>query len=149
MSKEELIEHARAIKEYCMEECQDCKECPFYHNDLCRNSYPGKWELPKAKGIEKMTIDEALEELNKLAIPRDGEQNRLADAFDMAVKALENQMPKKIRYDYDGYPDGSLVWENAICPNCGFYRSDCHDTWEMPFCPECGQKLDWSKEENK
>ena len=36
-----------------------------------------------------MTIDEALEELDTLIIPRDGVQDRLADAFEMAVEALK------------------------------------------------------------
>lgn len=36
-----------------------------------------------------MTIGEALEELDTLLIPRDGEQDRLADAFEMAVEALK------------------------------------------------------------
>lgn len=38
-----------------------------------------------------MTIYEALEELDTLLIPRDGEQDRLADAYDMAVNALRHK----------------------------------------------------------
>ena len=38
-----------------------------------------------------MTREEALEELDLLIIPRDGEQDKLADAFDMAIKALEQE----------------------------------------------------------
>ena len=36
-----------------------------------------------------MTIDEALEEMNTLFIPRDGIQDKLADAYDMAIASLE------------------------------------------------------------
>ena len=38
-----------------------------------------------------MTREEALEELDSLIIPRDGEQDKLADAFEMAIKALEQE----------------------------------------------------------
>lgn len=38
-----------------------------------------------------MTREEALEELDSLLIPRDGEQDKLADAFEMAIKALSQQ----------------------------------------------------------
>lgn len=49
-----------------------------------------------------MTIDEALEELDTLLIPRDGEQDRLADAYDMAVNALRHKRAcvNKIRLVY-------------------------------------------------
>lgn len=36
-----------------------------------------------------MTIDEAIEELGTLYVPRDGEQDRLADAQEMAIRSLE------------------------------------------------------------
>lgn len=49
-----------------------------------------------------MTIDEALEWLDTLLIPRDGEQDRLADAYDMAVNALKHKRAciNKIREVY-------------------------------------------------
>lgn len=49
-----------------------------------------------------MTIDEALEELDTLLIPRDGEQDRLADAYGMAVNALRHKRAciNKIREVY-------------------------------------------------
>lgn len=131
--------------DYC-KSASNCGTCPFIFSDgECglERGYgcaPFEWDLPEKKVAEEMTPEEALEALNTLIIPRDGEQDRLADALEVAVKALESQIPKKIGYDY------ILAWEMAICPNCGFYRSNCHATWEMPFCPECGQKLDWNKE---
>ena len=36
-----------------------------------------------------MTLDEAIEELGTLFVPRDGEQDRLADAQEMAIRSLE------------------------------------------------------------
>ena len=38
-----------------------------------------------------MTKEEALEELDTLFIPRDGEQDRLADALEMAIEALKQE----------------------------------------------------------
>ena len=52
-------------------------------------------------------------------------------AFNMAIKALEKQIPKKVV---------AGAW--CKCPSCGeLFASD----WK--FCFECGQKLDWTVEE--
>lgn len=56
MSKEELIEHARAIKDFCMKQCHDCKDCPFVfveEGNVCMcmltdmDDYPTRWDLPE------------------------------------------------------------------------------------------------------
>ena len=64
-----------------------------------------------------------------------------SEAFDMAIEALEKQIPKKPVYYIFGkekYPK---------CPCCG-------DGWNMNeygngmvHCWECGQAIDWSGEE--
>lgn len=54
MSKEELIEHAGAIKDFCMKQCHDCKDCPFVDDHEegigCKltdiDDYPTRWDLP-------------------------------------------------------------------------------------------------------
>jgi hypothetical protein len=51
-----------------------------------------------------MTIDEALEEMNTLFIPRDGIQDKLADAYDMSIASLEAW--KKIKQEIDEQYDG-------------------------------------------
>ena len=61
----------------------------------------------------------------------------LCEALDMAVDALEKQMPKrplKKRIVNDGY-----AWE-WVCPNCHIVKV----TTEEQFCDDCGQRLDWS-----
>ena len=61
----------------------------------------------------------------------------LCEALDMAVDALEKQMPKrplKKRIVNDGY-----AWE-WVCPNCHIVKV----TTEKQFCDDCGQRLDWS-----
>ncbi len=71
------------------------------------------------------------------------DQNAL-DAIGIAVSLLEKQMPKKPTYDGDGYAsDGTFVWDEWICPNCGSryeLEYDGHD-----YCPNCGQAIDWSE----
>lgn len=66
-----------------------------------------------------------------------------AKALDIAIQALEKQIPKKVQLrhirKFDGFDDGE-------CPTCGLNVSrDCDGT--DIFCPDCGQKLDWSDEE--
>ena len=85
-----------------------------------------------------MTNEEARKMLKEIKpIPIDGFKI-IADAYDMAIEALEKQIPKKpiIRKteDYFGYV------KYILCPNCekvefGF-NQPC-------FCELCGQAIDW------
>ena len=64
--------------------------------------------------------------------------------YDLAVAALERQLPKKPNFEGDGYaPNGTFVYDTWICPSCeGYYEVDYDD---YVYCPQCGQKLDWSE----
>ena len=42
----------------------------------------------------------------------------LREALDMAVSALEKQIPQIPNYEGDGYSEGKLVYDTWICPNC-------------------------------
>lgn len=66
-------------------------------------------------------------------------------AFDMAIEALEKQIPKK-------------PVDNHHCPNCGSglatehitqeeYKEICRACFNPKYCSECGQAIDWSDEE--
>lgn len=58
---------------------------------------------------------------------------RIVKARDLAIKALEKQMPKK--------PDFTGDKEFALCPCCnGKGLLD-----KQTYCDNCGQKLDWSE----
>lgn len=60
--------------------------------------------------------------------------NAIRDAFELADKALEKQIPKK--------PDFTEDKEFALCPCCnGNGLAD-----KQEYCDNCGQKLDWSEE---
>ena len=64
------------------------------------------------------------------------------EAIQIAIQALEKQIPKKVvlRHirKYDGFDDGE-------CPTCG--NSVLRDGFSNDvYCDNCGQKLDWSEE---
>lgn len=69
---------------------------------------------------------------------KDAAINKINKACEMACKALEKQMPKKIE-----------LWNGqCCCPNCkklygSYSQLKTLTTWEMPFCKWCGQALDW------
>lgn len=47
----------------------------------------------------------------------------------------------------DGYADGSMVYDMAECPRCGYEYEEGDKDWGKPYCPECGQALLWEAEE--
>lgn len=55
---------------------------------------------------------------------------KFVHALDVAIEALEKQMPKK----------AELCYEDLICPVCG---SDVE--WKR-YCEECGQRIDTGDE---
>ena len=72
-----------------------------------------------------MTESEAIKELHEIR-PRGGiiPQKR-AEAIDVAINALEKQIPKKR--------------DNYSCPVCSHYFEDGEC---FTYCPECGQRLE-------
>ena len=82
-----------------------------------------------------MTESEALIEL-KLAYEAKGTGYGCIskDTLEMAIKALEKQIPKKPKID-----NRYIMY---ICPYCNDFVKVSHN-----YCQNCGQKLDWSEEE--
>ena len=80
-----------------------------------------------------MTESEAIKELHKIR-PRGGiiPQKR-AEALDVAIQALEKQIPQKVQEKHiDEY----------ICPACGEENSGCDEGKITDrYCPKCGQRL--------
>ncbi len=69
----------------------------------------------------------------------------ITEALNLAIEALEKQIPKKPDYEGDGYDEnGILIYDRAICPCCGNddFEYDINN-WGCKFCPDCGQALDW------
>lgn len=63
---------------------------------------------------------------------------KILEAYDTTIKALEKQIPTKPmlrrKKRFDGYNDG---W----CTCCNWYVKDIFDRYN--YCPNCGQALDW------
>ena len=89
-------------------------------------------------GVIKMTYEEAINAIKSNYPPEN--YTILREGLDMAIEALEKQIPKKpIKYDID-YSGNPLF----RCPVCG-------DSWNsnefgdgIEHCWTCGQALDWS-----
>ena len=65
-------------------------------------------------------------------------------AREIAVDAMEKQIPKELVADGDGYTDGSMVYDSFYCPSCDYHMED----YEVKnFCPNCGQAIDWTEGE--
>lgn len=123
-----------------------------------------------------MTESEAIKELKEDIALYDNETTRLdasigtpdrnlIDALEMAIQALEKQIPKKpilkngesrSFVDYEnGYGEYKVTkWQDWVCPICGWFvgqrynrsQNHSHDQRKCNYCNECGQKLDWSDE---
>ena len=84
-----------------------------------------------------MTYEEAIKILTELKpIPVDGFKI-IAEAYDLAIEALEKQIPKKPTRTRGKYG-------HTECACCGWVvESFCGDLEQYPFCPNCGQAIDW------
>lgn len=66
------------------------------------------------------------------------------EEINIAIKALEKQIPKKPDLIGDGYDDnGNLIYDTWICPCCQTQYELDYDDYK--FCPNCGQAIDWSE----
>jgi formate dehydrogenase maturation protein FdhE len=63
-------------------------------------------------------------------------------SVNLAISALEKQIPKKVTYDYG--------LNETRCPECktifGYAEEGEDDEYYTPYCYECGQCLDWEVE---
>lgn len=65
----------------------------------------------------------------------------LSGASTTAIKALEKQTPRAVKYN-NRHGNGADLWNKDYfnCPSCGRrLRNKKPD----PFCPRCGQALNW------
>lgn len=66
------------------------------------------------------------------------------EACRMGRDALAKQVPEKLNYEGDGYdPDGNMVYDIALCPECDHEFEEGVTGWGSKYCPGCGQRLDW------
>ena len=80
-----------------------------------------------------MTYEEAIKQLNSIAIYHFDKYT--ADAINMAIDALEKQIPKK-------------PYDIVCCPLCKIeVELQPIDTEQVTYCLHCGQAIDWSDDE--
>ncbi len=105
-----------------------------------------------------MTIEKAIEQLEDLI--KEAESHMTGNkidgeipiddktALEMAIQALEKQIPKKVKREFATMGGCITCFETDVCPACGkdFYIEDLGQTMYCSFCPDCGQALDWSDE---
>lgn len=93
-----------------------------------------------------MTPKEAIQRiLRHIEVHRRKEPNAIfiTKALQIAIVALEKQIPKKPNIWGDGYDNkGNLIYDMYDCPNCS--KSYEIDYEKYDYCPICGQALDWS-----
>ena len=113
-----------------------------------------------------MTESEAIEIVRKEKAYMDSHAGRAqSEAFQMAIDALEKQIPKKpiLKHDVSvmhinrgnqPHEWKRLESDNWHCPECDSFVGERvyvhdrhHDQRKKKYCDNCGQKLDWSDEE--
>ena len=57
---------------------------------------------------------------------------------DMAISALEKQIPKELIAEGDGYADGEMVYDSFYCQSCD-HRMEEDEVED--YCPNYGQKI--------
>ena len=93
-----------------------------------------------------MTREEAIARIKEhIAIHKYRESHAIyiVESLEMAISALEKQIPKKPTVPVD-------TW---LCPSCGEsveYQQKLGDNvlyhGQHDFCPKCGQSIDWEEE---
>lgn len=79
----------------------------------------------------------------------------ITKALDMAIDALEKQMPKKPKYveveqtgmDMETGEEYTYQVDEAHCSCCDSIIGSCFDCFAECYCPECGQRIDWEEGE--
>mgnify|MGYP007029246259 CR=1 FL=1 len=90
-----------------------------------------------------MTENEAIREFRQNIYMPFG-SNISREASELAIQALEKQIPQSLDYEGDGYSNGQLVYDTWVCLCCGHHYEVDYDDYE--YCPKCGQHIDWSDE---
>ena len=84
------------------------------------------------------------EEVKKIRNNGEIEHANIRELQKLIDVAIEKQIPKKPRFEGDGYWRGELVYDTWICPNCDTDYEVGTDTHK--YCPNCGQAINWSEE---
>ena len=91
-----------------------------------------------------MTYQEVIKLLNSVTIYYGGKCTRTA--LDIAIGALEKQIPKKLTRTNGGLSIAKKDFYTK-CQLCNHNIPGVVRDTRMRFCPFCGQKIDWSDDE--
>ena len=96
-----------------------------------------------------MTKSEAIKEIrfNMSTIGLSNEAaKRVVEARDMAIQAIEKQIPKKVVNKHKSVNQEEQVFdgEDTIFANCPCCTCLNCSLWNYSNCGECGQAIDWS-----
>lgn len=88
----------------------------------------------------------AIEAINELELYAFNSWGGLSEAFEVAISALEKQIPKKPNLKNATDYEGNIIDGVYICSECG--RTICYEIEgnfkeNYPYC-NCGQALDWN-----
>ena len=85
-----------------------------------------------------MTIEEAIKllEIQKPVLGCKEYKKPLMYAYEMAIAALEKQIPKK---PIENPTDDTCLYYENYCPSCENLL-----VVRYKHCPKCGHKIDWS-----
>ena len=102
-----------------------------------------------------MTASEAIKmlQIQKPAYGCKEYKKPLMYAYEMAIQALEKQIPKKPNKAIDS--SWGIQKEAHTCPVCDYYLTEVHfiepqkieSNKKITYCETCGQAIDWSDEE--
>ena len=108
-----------------------------------------------------MTSSEAIEKLKNMRLFMQIEDKNNGCKFteddykanEMAIQALEKQIPKKPNKTIDS--SWGTQKEAHTCPVCDYYLTEVHfiepqkieSNKKITYCETCGQAIDWSDEE--
>lgn len=70
---------------------------------------------------------------------------KITEALNLAISALEKQVPRPLDYEGDGYADGCPVYDIAKCQVCEHEFEEGINDWGSDYCPDCGQRLQWDE----
>lgn len=94
--------------------------------------------MTNEEAIKELKEDRALYESDIVKTGDGTPEGQLMLAIDMAIEALEKQIPKKPKRDKE-YPLG------RVCPKCSAYLGNVQFMSSIDdYCMWCGQALDWS-----
>lgn len=98
--------------------------------------------MTNEEAIKELKEDRALYESDIVEAGDGTPDGQLLLALDMAIEALEKQIPKKPTFEGDGFDEnGNIIYDTWICPCCEEeYEVDYDD---HKYCPWCGQMIDW------